>query len=103
MDNLYQREVNNGLAMAHFKSSKKDQNCDRAEQQRLVEQMASLDTCRARNLVYGSFHPLQNPPMFSVSYPPSLTGIITEFWEYDQFLDVSRSACAGPDAVSAGF
>ena len=87
-----QREVNNGLAMAHFKSTRctglllvntvitrfslvrKDQNCDRAEQQKLVDQMAILDTCKAKNLVYGSFHPLQNPPMFSVSYPPSLTG-----------------------------
>ena len=87
-----QREVNNGLAMAHFKSTRytglllvntvitrfslvrKDQNCERAEQQKLVEQMAILDTCKAKNLVYGSFHPLQNPPMFSVSYPPSLTG-----------------------------
>ena len=36
--------------------------------------MAILDTCKAKNLVYGSFHPLQNPPMFSVSCPPSLTG-----------------------------
>ena len=49
-------------------------NCDRAEQQKLLDQMAILDTCKAKNLVYGSFHPLQNPPMFSVSYPPSLTG-----------------------------
>lgn len=69
-----QREVNNGLAMAHFKSTRKDQNCDRAEQQKLLDQMTSLDTCKSKNLVYGSFHPLQNPPMFNVSFPPSLTG-----------------------------
>ena len=75
-----QREINNGLAMAHFKSTRysgllsvnmvftrvtlvrKDQNCDRAEQQKLLDQMAILDTCKAKDLVYGSFHPLQNPP-----------------------------------------
>ena len=39
--------------------------------------MAILDSCKAKNLVYGSFHPLQNPPMFSVSYPPSLSQVIT--------------------------
>ena len=52
-------------------------NCDRAEQQKLLDQMAILDTCKAKNLVYGSFHPLQNPPMFSVSYPPSLSQVLT--------------------------
>ena len=41
---------------------RKDQNCDRAEQQKLLDQMAILDTCKAKDLVYGSFHPLQNPP-----------------------------------------
>ena len=82
--------------MAHFKSTRytgillvktviilksfvrKDQNCDRAEQQKLLDQMAILDTCKAKNLVYGSFHPLQNPPMFGVSFPPSLTGNVTQ-------------------------
>ena len=90
-----QREINNGLAMAHFKSTRygglllvnmvitrvtlvrKDKNCDRGEQQKLFDQMAILDTCKAKNQVYGSFHPLQNPPMFSVSYPPSLSQVIT--------------------------
>lgn len=57
--------------------ARKDQNCDRAEQQKLLDQMTILDTCKAKNLVYGSFQPLQNPSMFSVSFPPSLTGNIS--------------------------
>ena len=65
-----QKEVNNGLAMAYFKSSKRDQNGDRAEQQKYVDEMSSLDHHNAKLLVYGSYQPLNNNPLYNNFQPP---------------------------------
>ena len=58
-----QKEINNGLAMAHFNQQRKNSSCDRSEQQKLVAEMASLDTLDSRRLVYGAWTVVPRPPV----------------------------------------
>jgi len=69
-----QKEINNGLAMAHFNTMKKNNSIDKVEQQKLVEEMVVLDHCNSRQLTYGSYQPLQTSPFLSnlPQYLPSV-------------------------------
>ena len=66
-----QREVNNGLAMAHFKATNRNLSGDRAEQQKFLDEMSELDYCQIRNLTYGSYQPLT-----SLHHTSSLPAVI---------------------------
>ena len=66
-----QKEINNGLAMAHFNQQRKNTSSDRAEQQKLVEEMAAADSCGSRRLVYGSWTSPPAPPCMP-ALPPAL-------------------------------
>ena len=57
-----QKEINNGLAMAHFNMMKKNNTIDKVEQQKLVEEMVVLDNCNSRQLTYGCYQPLKTSP-----------------------------------------
>jgi len=69
-----QKEINNGLAMAHFNSLKKNFSIDKVEQQKLVEEMVALDHCNSRQLTYGFYQPLPKPP-FMPSLPQYLPSV----------------------------
>ena len=62
-----QREVNNGLAMAHFNATKRNLSGDRAEQQKYLDKMLELDHCHVRTLKYGSYQPINNIPFLTSS------------------------------------
>ena len=64
-----QREVNNGLAMAHFNATKRNLSGDRAEQQKYLDKMSSLDHLGVRTLTYGSYQPINNTPFLTSSLP----------------------------------
>ena len=66
-----QKEINNGLAMAHFNQQRKNQSSDRAEQQKLVEEVATLDTPDSRAKTYGAWRLPPAPPV-QPALPPSL-------------------------------
>eukprot|EP00092_Neocalanus_flemingeri_P001498 GFUD01001599.1.p1 GENE.GFUD01001599.1~~GFUD01001599.1.p1 ORF type:complete len:972 (-),score=277.02 GFUD01001599.1:75-2990(-) len=69
-----QKEINNGLAMAHFNMMKKNFSIDKMEQQKLVEEMLVLDHCNSRQLTYGSYQPLPTPP-FMPNLPQYLPSV----------------------------
>lgn len=69
-----QKEINNGLAMAHFNSMKKNNSIDKVEQQKLVDEMLVLDHCNSRQLTYGSYQPLKTSP-FSPSLPQYIPSV----------------------------
>lgn len=62
-----QREVNNGLAMAHFNATKRNLSGDRAEQQKYLDKMSELDHLGIRTLSYGSYQPINNIPFLTSS------------------------------------
>merc|ERR1719447_2388861 len=66
-----QKEVNNGLAMAHFNQQRKNTRSDRSEQQKMVDELVAIDTCNSRRLTYGSWVAPPRPPVMPL-FPPAL-------------------------------
>ena len=100
-----QREVNNGLAMAHFKSSKRTHHGDRAEQQTYLDSMARLDTWGARRMVYGGYQSLHNPghAVYSASLPAVISSVSVRVQMlYQQGFDIKEGLVKFDVAVAAG-
>ena len=66
-----QKEVNNGLAMAHFNQQRKNTSSDRSEQQKMVEELVTIDTCNTRKFIYGTWVAPPRPPVMPL-FPPAL-------------------------------
>ena len=66
-----QKEVNNGLAMAHFNQQRKNTSSDRSEQQKMVEELVTIDTCNSRRFTYGTWLAPPRPPVMPL-FPPAL-------------------------------
>ena len=98
-----QREVNNGFAMAHFNSSKRNKNSDKMEQQKFLDDLDELDTFNARNLIYGKYEPISNNPLYNMNLPQVLNQVIVKIQLlYQQGLDAKDGLVRFEVAVANG-
>ena len=98
-----QREVNNGLAMAHFNATKRNLSGDRAEQQKYLDKMLELDHCHVRTLTYGSYQPINNIPFLTSSLSVVIPSVPVKVQLlYQRGLDIKEGLVRFDTTLSSG-
>ena len=69
-----QKEIINGLPMAHFHQTKKSISTDKHEQMKMMTEMEKVDVNMTCKLIYGSYRELPKPPI-QPQYPTSLPSV----------------------------
>ena len=99
----FQREVNNGLAMAHFKATNRNLSGDRAEQQKFLDDMSQLDYCNIRILTYGSYQPIARNHFLSSSLPAVIASQSVKVQLlYQRGLDIKEGLVKFDTTLSSG-